>query len=135
MFHSRLGISRTAEQLLASQEGLLLCGALSWSWHFQANTQHSFRVQLGLLGCHSCTANKNASLPWNRNYFKIFLPQSQAGVSGVPLACVSAWILSLNTSLYSILLIYKHSYTGRFTTLGHNCRRWFPRSLWSKKFI
>ena len=27
------------------------------------------------------------------------------------------------------------SYTGCFTTLGHNCRRWFPRSLWSKKFI
>ena len=26
-------------------------------------------------------------------------------------------------------------YTGYFTTLGHNCRRWFPRSLWSKKFI
>ena len=26
-------------------------------------------------------------------------------------------------------------YTGCFTTLGHNCRRWFPRSLWSKKFI
>jgi hypothetical protein len=26
-------------------------------------------------------------------------------------------------------------YTGRFTTLGHNCRRSFPRSLWSKKFI
>ena len=24
------------------------------------------------------------------------------------------------------------SYTGCFTTLGHNCRRWFPRSLWSK---
>ena len=22
-----------------------------------------------------------------------------------------------------------------FTTLGHNCRRWFPRFLWSKKFI
>ena len=21
-------------------------------------------------------------------------------------------------------------YTGCFTTLGHNCRRWFPRSLW-----
>jgi len=27
------------------------------------------------------------------------------------------------------------SHTGCFTTLGHNCRRWFPRSLWSKKFI
>jgi len=26
-------------------------------------------------------------------------------------------------------------YTGCFMTLGHNCRRWFPRSLWSKKFI
>jgi hypothetical protein len=26
-------------------------------------------------------------------------------------------------------------YTGCFTTLGHNCRRWFPRSLRSKKFI
>jgi hypothetical protein len=26
-------------------------------------------------------------------------------------------------------------YTECFTTLGHNCRRWFPRSLWSKKFI
>ena len=27
------------------------------------------------------------------------------------------------------------AYTGCFTTLGHNCRRWFPRFLWSKKFI
>ena len=26
-------------------------------------------------------------------------------------------------------------YTGCFTTLGHNCRRWFPRFLWSEKFI
>ena len=26
-------------------------------------------------------------------------------------------------------------YTGCFTTLGRNCRRWFPRSLWWKKFI
>jgi len=22
--------------------------------------------------------------------------------------------------------------SGCFTTLGHNCRRWFPRSLWWK---
>ena len=27
------------------------------------------------------------------------------------------------------------TYTGCFTTIGHNCRRWFPRSLWWKKFI
>ena len=26
-------------------------------------------------------------------------------------------------------------YTGCFTTCGHYCMRWFPRSLWSKKFI
>jgi len=26
-------------------------------------------------------------------------------------------------------------YTGCFTTCGHDCRRWFPRSLWLKKFI
>ena len=33
------------------------------------------------------------------------------------------------------LTTYIYIYTGHFTTLGHNCRRWFPRSLWSKKFI
>ena len=26
-----------------------------------------------------------------------------------------------------------HIHTRCFTTLGHNCTRWFPRSLWSKK--
>jgi len=26
-------------------------------------------------------------------------------------------------------------YTECFTTLGHNCRRWFPRLLWWKTFI
>jgi len=26
-------------------------------------------------------------------------------------------------------------YTGCFTTCEHYCRRWFPRSLWSKKFM
>ena len=26
-------------------------------------------------------------------------------------------------------------YTGCFPTLGHNCRRWFLRFLWSKKFL
>ena len=28
-----------------------------------------------------------------------------------------------------------HIYTGGFSTLGHNCRRWFPRFLWSKFHI
>jgi len=26
-------------------------------------------------------------------------------------------------------------FTGCFTTCGHYCRKWFPRSLWWKKFI
>ena len=30
-----------------------------------------------------------------------------------------------------VQLIIRH-YTGCFTTCGHYCRRWFPRSLWSK---
>ena len=33
------------------------------------------------------------------------------------------------------IYIYIYIHTGCFTTLGHNCRRWFPRSLWWKKFI
>ena len=31
--------------------------------------------------------------------------------------------------------MHTHVHTGCFTTLRHNCRRWFPRFLWSKKFI
>ena len=30
------------------------------------------------------------------------------------------------------LYIYINIYTGCVTTLGHNCRRWFPRPLWWK---
>jgi len=40
-----------------------------------------------------------------------------------------------NDLKYIYIYIYIYIYTGCFTTLGHNCRRWFPRSLWSKKFI
>ena len=38
--------------------------------------------------------------------------------------------LDVGRSVYHFL-----QYTECFTTLGHNCRRWFPRSLWSKNFI
>jgi len=31
--------------------------------------------------------------------------------------------------------VYIYIYTGCFMTCGHYCRRWFPRSLWSKSFI
>jgi hypothetical protein len=36
----------------------------------------------------------------------------------------------------SVVALIGHGfYTGWFTTCGHYCRRWFPRSLWSKKFL
>jgi len=34
---------------------------------------------------------------------------------------------------FSVILF--SPYRGCFTTLEHNCRRWFPRSLWWKNFI
>jgi len=39
-------------------------------------------------------------------------------------------LLALYTAAFFVCL-----YTGCFTTCGYYCRRWFPRSLWSKKFI
>jgi hypothetical protein len=36
---------------------------------------------------------------------------------------------------YSLSSSHSTLYTGCFTTLGHNFRRCFPRSFWSKKFI
>ena len=38
------------------------------------------------------------------------------------------------TEIHTLYTLYVQIYRC-FTTLGHNCRRWFPRSLWSKKFI
>ena len=40
-------------------------------------------------------------------------------------------ILQLNLSIKCIMYVY----TECFTTCEHYCTRWFPRSLWSKKFI
>jgi len=31
--------------------------------------------------------------------------------------------------------VLKYIYIGCFMTCGYYCRRWFPRSLWSKNFI
>jgi hypothetical protein len=38
--------------------------------------------------------------------------------------------LFLCTGVIYIYIFYVSKYTGCFTTLGHNCRRWFPRALW-----
>ena len=46
---------------------------------------------------------------------------------------ISPVVLKISSVFISSPLSYIH--TGCFTTLGHNCRRWFPRSLWWKKFI
>jgi hypothetical protein len=39
----------------------------------------------------------------------------------------------LKCNMHFSFLLY--IYTGCFTTLGHNCKKWFPMSLWSTKFI
>jgi len=44
-------------------------------------------------------------------------------------------IQNLQPVAYNITKTQYNDYTGCFTTLEHNCRRWFPRSLWWKKFI
>jgi hypothetical protein len=47
-----------------------------------------------------------------------------------------AWMSYRGVILHpTVVAFLSRYYTGCFTTLGHNCRRWFPRSLWSKKFI
>jgi hypothetical protein len=47
----------------------------------------------------------------------------------------SQWRYSTPPPQRLLILNSLHCSTGCFTTLGHNCRMWFPRSLWSKKFI
>jgi len=55
--------------------------------------------------------------------------------------CIGGWlgpISGLNGwYIYIYIYIYTHTHTHTecFTTCGHYCMRWFPRSLWSKKFI
>jgi len=41
----------------------------------------------------------------------------------------------LRASNQKFFSIQQNNYTGCFTTCGRYCREWFPRSLWSKKFI
>ena len=55
---------------------------------------------------------------------------------------INSWIIAITskeiTTFFCLFFCFvwdDRPYTGCFTTLGHNCRRWFPRSLWSKKFI
>ena len=57
---------------------------------------------------------------------------------------ISSFLEHLRNMLYylNITISKSHTqyntfpeYTGCFTTSGRNCRRWFPRFLWSKRFI
>jgi len=59
-----------------------------------------------------------------------------AGVVSENVDCIS-WDLKGDQCCTVLKTPTQHNilYTGCFTTLGYNCRRWFPRSLWSIKFI
>jgi hypothetical protein len=51
------------------------------------------------------------------------------------------WRIQYIQNVHKLPLVLKMSvpyilgHTGCFTTWGHYCRRWFPRSLWFKKFL
>jgi len=62
--------------------------------------------------------------PRARNKFAIAATSS--------ISCRSSYTILVSNYQINAQFFY---YTGCFTTLGHNCRRWFPRSLWWKKFI
>ena len=53
--------------------------------------------------------------------------------------CLLKYIPAQHFNIFRFILVDaswvvfdEHFYTECFMTLGHNCRRWFPRSLWSK---
>jgi hypothetical protein len=48
---------------------------------------------------------------------------------------ICGWLSPVQVTLLILRFSPVSICSGCFTTLGHNCRRWFPRSLWWKKFI
>ena len=73
--------------------------------------------------------NPSTYLPTNQS---IYLPTYLSIYLSIYLSRI---YLCQSACLYLSIHSFIHVHTGCFTTLGHNCRRWFPRSLWSKKFI
>ena len=43
-------------------------------------------------------------------------------------------LIEIHTNMFFFYFMYSNVHTECFTTCGHYCRRWFRRSLWSKKF-
>jgi len=94
-----------------------------------------FHLELQVMNCTSIITNKRKDNSYIRiptNY------ETQIKIDTKHLKSKQL-VISYSTINYcqscSWQLDRKHIYTGCFTTLGHNCRRWFPRPLWSKKFI
>ena len=65
--------------------------------------------------------------PWPRN-----TPEERRSYKVYLSLCIFVSLYLLSKSL---LLCNSHLLYRVYSTLGHNCRRWFPRSLWWKKFI
>ena len=102
-----------------------------------SSTTKNFKILLSVPFHFSITLNFSLSLSLFLFYLYIFL------------LChflrAWLWFLLFNT-IYLIhwnciiilhclclqMILFENVYTGCFMTLGHNCRRWFPRSLWSK---
>jgi hypothetical protein len=101
---------------------------LTWGWHHTScchaivtDTRQSsyFRLQ-----SHTTLSILASALPWHSK------PAHRPTDSNN-----YVWTRSREINSLNVMNIRNFQYTGCITTLGHNCRRWFPRSLWSKKFI
>jgi len=110
-------------------------------------------VRKELLGCHwthfhdicylsffpESLQKSKFSLKWDKNNGYFYMNTDMhvwSYLSQVFIGLKMFWtILFEEIELHILLYIYIYIYTECFTTLGHNCRRWFPRSLWWKKFI
>ena len=82
--------------------------------------------------------NRHVRLEHDNNFSLIDVPRAKLRTKTVPhrhikkpKQCEWGWFTRTETCCQICI----DDYTGCFTTWGHYCRRWFPRSSWSIKFI
>ena len=88
---------------------------------------------------YRCDVRRTLSRRWNTHIIYKNLLHVFASAVKMTLACLiknRSWLRKHQQRDSHIKIQHNiHTNTGCFTTLGHNCRRWFPRFLCSKNFI
>jgi hypothetical protein len=121
----------------------MLCSTRTVLWAIRANVP--FHKSLWSLPMWAGRPRVRSSSPGRAKYFlsykssRLFLGLTQPHIQWVPGAVLRGVTRSWRETDHSrpITVEVKNTWIhkGCFTTLGHNCGRCFPRSLWSKKFI